>query len=118
MSWNVISAFVLDQIFGYQTANRIRENLITNIAARRNYHLGGNRFIPAQAVVDPDLLFLRSKFVSLGPFDADDYNDIEIDSTELTGLTVQARVEVRTNNPLISITPKIRNATDSTDIVV
>ncbi len=32
--------------------------------------------------------------------------------------TLQARVEVRTNDPGVSITPKIINSTDSTDIVV
>lgn len=118
MSWNVISVFVLDQLFGYQTANKIRENLITNIAARRNYSLGGSRANPNFAVFDPALLRIRSKYPSLGPFNAEDWLDVEIDATELTNLTVQARVEVRTNDPAMSITPKIINASDATDIVV
>lgn len=118
MSWNVISAFVLDQVFGYQTANKIRENLITNIAARRGRFLGGTRELPNQAVFDPAIMKIRSKYPGLGPFDAENWVDVEIDATELTGLTVQARVEVRTNDPGVSITPKIVNATDSSDIVV
>lgn len=118
MSWNVISAFVLDQVFGYQSANKIRENLITNVAARRGRHLGGTRGLPNFAVFDPSTMRIRSKYPSLGPFDAENYVDVEIDATELGGLTVQARVEVRTNDPAVSITPKIRNVTDGIDAVV
>jgi hypothetical protein len=117
MSWSVISAFVLDQLFGYQTANKIRENLITNIAARRGRFLGGSRELPNFAVYDPAALRIRSKYPSLGPHNAENWVDVEIDATELTGLTVQARVEVR-GDPVATVTPKIINATDSTDIVV
>lgn len=47
--------------------------------------------------------------------DAIDWRDVELDGTVTTGLTVQARVEVRTSDAGTSVTPKIRNVTDSTD---
>lgn len=117
MSWNVISAFVLDQVFGYQTANKIRENLITNIAARRGRHLGGSRNLPNFPVWEPFTGRVTSKYPGTGPFDAENFVDIEIDNTELTGLTVQARIECRAADG-VSITPKIRNVTDGADSVV
>lgn len=101
MAWNAISAFVLDQVFGYQTANKIRENLLALSSARHNYSLGGSRQITLPQVAAAQ--------------DAIDYLDVELDSTLLGGLTVQARVECRTLNGATGITPKIRNVTDGSD---
>lgn len=101
MPWNVISAFVLDQVFGYQSANKIRENMIAVISARLTYHLGGSRQVSLPLIASAQ--------------DAIDYIDVEIDGTNSGGFTKQARVEVRTENAATSITPKIRNVTDGTD---
>jgi hypothetical protein len=115
MTWNVISAFVLDQIFGYQSANKIRQNLVALSARRAGRFLGGSRIFP-NLMADTLVGGLKSKVIGgLGPFDVFGYIDVEIDGTEQTGQTFQAFVEVRTNNPAVSITPKIRNVTDSSD---
>lgn len=115
MGWSVISTFVLDQVFGYQSANKIKDNLVTLSARRASRSLGGSRVFPNQ-MADTLVGGLRSKIIGgLGPHDVFDYVDVEIDGTLQSGQTYQARVEVRTSNPSISITPKIRNITDSTD---
>lgn len=115
MAWTVISAFVLDQLFGYQTANFIRGNLICLASRRSGRFLGGSRSTPNFPSVNPDDGTVSSYHPSLGPHDAFDYVDVEIDGTNATGLTYQARVEVRVGRTGQSITPKIRNITDSTD---
>lgn len=86
--------------WGYQTAEKVRQNFETLIGRRAVYPLGGSRNASLQhnAVID-----------------AYDYLDIEIDGTDLAGLTAQARVEVRVENAGLSVTPSIRNVTDSTD---
>ena len=43
MAWTAVSAFVLDQLFGYQTANALRENVIALASARLKCDLGGSR---------------------------------------------------------------------------
>lgn len=101
MAWNTIAAKVLDDVFGYQSANRIRENLIALASARLTYHLGGSRNVAVPLVASAQ--------------DAVDFIDIELDGTNLGGFTKQLRVEVRTLNAGTSVTPKLRNVTDSTD---
>jgi hypothetical protein len=101
MPWNVIAAKVQDDPFGYQSANLLRENLIALASARRTYHLGGSRQTNVPQVASAQ--------------DAIDWVDIELDGTNLAGLTKQLRVEVRTANAATSVTPKLRNVTDSTD---
>jgi hypothetical protein len=44
-----------------------------------------------------------------------DYWDVLIDWRKISGLTVRARVEVRTLNAGTSVTPRIKNVTDSTN---
>lgn len=100
MAYTAISAFVLDQIFGYQTANKLRLNIEAALAVRFHKHLGGSRTIALARTAAAQ--------------DAIDYLDVEIDGTNLTGLTKQARVEVRTLGAT-TVTPKVRNVTDSTD---
>ena len=101
MAWNIIAAFVLDQAFGYQAANRFRENLIALSSAKLTYDLGGSRFTSLPQVAAAQ--------------DGIDYRDIELDGTNLGGFTKQARVEARTINAATSVTPKVRNATDLSD---
>lgn len=115
MAWVVVSDFVLDQLLGYQSANKLKNNIVSLASTRVGRSLGGSRTAPNFAVVDPNTFRLRSKYPGLGPHDAESYLDVEIDQTLMSGLTVRARVEVRTNNPGVSITPKIRNVTDATD---
>lgn len=100
MPWNVIAAYVLDQRFGYQSANKHRENLITLASRRAVYPLGGSRQTTVPLVASAQ--------------DAIDYLDIELDGDELAGLTCQLRVEVRAG-AATAVTPKLRNVTDGTD---
>lgn len=94
------SAYVAGDKFGYQTAELIRQNFRALSRARHVYPLGGSRHQALQhnAVIE-----------------AYDYLDIEIDNTELAGLTVTARVDVRVENAGLSVTPSIRNVTDGSD---
>lgn len=101
MAWNVIAAYVLDNVFGFQSANKHRENLITLAARRAVYPLGGSRSVSLPLVASAQ--------------NAEDYLDIEIDGTNLGGFTANLRVECRTTNAGTSVTPKLRNMTDSTD---
>jgi hypothetical protein len=101
MAWNVIAAYVLDQVFGYQGANKLRENIVTLGSRRAVFPLGGSRSVSLPLVGSVQ--------------DAESWIDVEIDGTNLGGFTVQARIECRTLNAGTTITPKIRNMTDSTD---
>lgn len=101
MAWSVIAAYVLDQVWGYQSANRHRDNLIALGLRRATYHLGGSRTVSLPLVASAQ--------------DAHDWIDVEIDGTELGAFTAQLRVECRTTNAGTSVTPKLRNVTDSTD---
>jgi len=101
MAYTAISAFVLDQIFGYQTANKLRLNIEAILAARLHKGMGGSRQVSLPRVASAQ--------------DAIDWRDIEITATNiLTGFTVQARAEVRTLNAAVSITPRVQNVTDAT----
>lgn len=93
-------SYVVGDKFGAQSAEKIRQAFDVLIGRRAVYPLGGSRNVALQhnAVID-----------------AYDYLDIEIDGTDLAGLTAQARVEVRVENAGLSVTPSIRNVTDSTD---
>jgi hypothetical protein len=99
--WTAIPAYVVDQLFGYTRANELRQNLIALASRRAVYSLGGSRQTAVPQVASAQ--------------DAVDWIDVEIDGTNLAGLTVQARIEVRVINAATSVTPKIRNGTDSTD---
>ena len=104
MSWTAIVAYLLDQIFGYQDVNELRANLIAIISSRLlSRSVGGSR---------------QFGVYSASYVDAPEYEDVEIDGTNLGGLTIQAIVEVRTANVATAVTPKIRNTTDATDAVV
>lgn len=88
--------------FGYAAAERVRQSFAALAAIRHMLPLGGsrNQALQHSAVVD-----------------AYDYIDVEIDSTQLTGLSVRARVELRVADAATSVTPSIRNVTDGVDVV-
>lgn len=95
-----IAAYVLDQVWGYQGANKQKNNLLSVVSSRLQHFLGGSR---TQSV--PQVAAAQ---------DAIDWIDVEIDGTLLSGLTIQARVEVRSAAAGTSVTPTVRNMTDST----
>lgn len=101
MTWNVIAAYILDQVFGYQGANRHRENLIVLGSRRAVYPLGGSRSVTLPLVASAQ--------------NAESWIDVEIDGTNLGGHTANLRVECRTTDAGTSVTPKLRNVTDGTD---
>lgn len=101
MAWNAVSDFILDQLFGYQTATQLKNNIVALASARIVHQLGGSRVDPIASVASAQ--------------DAVNWIDAEIDGTLLSGLTAQLRVECRTDNVGTSVTPKLRNVTDSTD---
>ena len=103
MAWTAIANFILDQVYGYQDVNEAKNNIIALASARIQRDLGGSRITGVPRVASAQ--------------DAQEYIDVEIDGTLLAGLTVRARVEVRTANAGTGVTPKIRNITDSTDAV-
>jgi hypothetical protein len=102
MSYNAISDFVLDQVLGYQTATKLKNNIESILAARLDRAFGGSR---------------ENSVNFNGTFDAYEYRDLEIDSTKLGGLSVRARVNSKTAAAGTSITPRIRNITDATTLV-
>jgi len=103
MAWTALATFLLDEVFGYQDANEIKDNIIALASGRIGRSLGGSRQVSVPIVASAQ--------------DAIDYIDVEIDGTLLAGLTVRARVEVRTADAGTGVTPKIRNITDSVDAV-
>jgi hypothetical protein len=119
MPWHDIAPFALDKVFGYQSANRLRECLIAAMARSRGRYMGGTRGMPNHPGFDPVAGRLRSQYPEgLGPFSVENWLDVELDGDALAGLTVQVRVGVRTADPTVSITPKVWNVTDGVDVVV
>lgn len=92
--WVAISDKILDERLGYQGVNNILQQ-IRSIAFGA-LPLGGSR-----------VLGVRSATAIGVP----EYIDIEIDGTKYAGLTVRARVEVRTANAATSVTPRVQNMT-------
>lgn len=98
-----LTPFILDQIFSFQTANKLKERDGALAAARIIAPLGGSREVGRRnSAYEPVPSFL----------------EIELDGTDTGGLTVQARVEVKTDDVATSVTPRIRNVTDASDAVV
>ena len=114
MAWNIIPVYVLDQLLTYQMMNRIRENLIALSSQRKGRFLGGSRTLPNSPCWPLYGGAPYSKHGGLGPHDALDYVDVEIDGTNAGGTTYQARVEVRIGRTGLTITPRILNVTDAT----
>ena len=103
MSWTTFSDFVLDQVFGYQSANKLKNNAESLLAFRLQRNLGGSR---------------ENAVVGSGALDPYEYRDAELDSTKLGGLSIRARVETKTSDVVTSVQPKIRNVTDGADLVL
>ncbi|HEU00508.1 MAG TPA: hypothetical protein ENH89_09145 [Aurantimonas coralicida] len=102
-TYQALSAFILDQIFGFQTANKLKERDDALAGARIIAPLGGSREVGRRTA-------------SYEPVPS--YLEVELDGTNTVGLTVQARVEVKTDDGATSVTPRIRNVTDGADAVV
>ena len=102
MPYDIPSDFVLDQVFGYQTANKIKQAVEALAATRLEKTFGGSREISVN---------------HNGTFDVVDYRDVQMDSMKLTGLTVRARVEGKTANAATSVTPLVRDISGSVDHV-
>lgn len=99
-------AYIYQSVWGFKSAERTRQDIHALAAVRKEKHLviGGAR-------AD------RHANTSAAAFDHPNYWDVPIDWTDFTaGFTVVARVEVVTSSASCSITPRIRNVTDSTDI--
>lgn len=101
--WQTLSAFILDESFGFQTANKLKERDEALAAARITIHLGGSREVGRRNVVFEPV---------------PSYIEAELDGTNTVGLTVRARIEIRTSNVAGSVTARIRNVTDASDAVV
>jgi hypothetical protein len=117
-AWSVIAQFVVNVRFGFQSAEKLRNNLIVLASRRSGRSLGGSREMPNSPVFDLEAGTFNSKHNGVGPFDAYDFVDVEIDGTHQLGspgITYQARVEVRVGRTGLTITPKVRNITDATD---
>jgi hypothetical protein len=95
--WTGFSDFVLDQVFGYQSAVKLKQNTEVLAAQKLRTDLGGHRENGVQS--------------SSGAADLDPYNyrDATIDATDAGGLSARARLEVRCENATTTVTPKIWN---------
>jgi hypothetical protein len=102
MAWNAFSDFVLDQVFGYQSANKLKNNPEALLSYRLERSLGGSRENPVQGS---------------GSLDPYDYRQVELVSTNLSGLSIRARCNTKTSNAGTSVQPKIRRTTDAADHV-
>lgn len=102
MAYFDISDFVLDQVFGYQTATKIKNNIKSLLSSKLEKSFGGSR---------------QNSVLFNGTFDVLEYRDVEYDSLQMTGLTTRARVEGQTSDAATSVTPVIRNVTDSVNLV-
>lgn len=102
MPYDIPTDYVLDQLFGYQSANKIKNSIKALAAARLEKSFGGSR--------ENSVLFN-------GTFAVLEARDVEWDSLQLSGLTTRARVEGKTSDAATSVTPRIRNITDATDLI-
>lgn len=98
MGWNALVDWVLDDPWGYQSANNIKNNVLALASARLTHALGGSRSVALPLVASAQK--------------APEYIDIELDGTLLSGLTIQVRAECRTAHADTSVTPELYNVTD------
>lgn len=99
MAWNDISvAYVLDQFFGFQSANKLRENIIALAGLGAEKSFGGDRQIG-------DLTAAWKEVPN--------YRDIVINGTNLGGFTKQARIQRKTSDVSTSVQCRVRNLTDN-----
>lgn len=81
--WNAIDDFVLDQLFGFQTATKLKNNILALASSRITHELGG-----------ATSLGIRSATFVAVP----EYRHAKINGAQLDGLTVAARVFYRTDD--------------------
>ncbi len=98
--WNIISAFVLDQLLGYQTMNKVRGNMIALASLRIGARdLGGSKY--------------RGQRVT-SYTEVPDSRHPTIDGTNAAGFTAIARVERFTENAATSVQARVQNLTAAT----
>lgn len=102
MAWSIISTFVLDQVYGFQTANTILDNLLALSGARFGKSLGGS----------DDVGILSASYVRVRSG-----HSAWINGANTGGMTVEARVQVRTADVATSVTPRIYNVTDAAEAI-
>lgn len=101
MGYTSISAFVVDQIFGFQTANLIRGNNLAGLGALRPGGLGGSSSVGLQTA---------------SYLEVEGRKRIRLDGTETSGLTRQARIWYRTLAVATSVIWRVQNLTDVTTL--
>ncbi len=93
MSYTPITPFIVDQAAFSADVNEWLKNIEATLALRIGVgYLGGSRSQP-----------LKVASFTVVP----EYIDVELDGTEVAGITVRARVEVRTTNASTSVQPRI-----------
>ena len=95
--WANITDFVSGSRLGYQTANVMLERDEALATARITANLNDSRASWERS----------ASYVAVSDI------EIELDGTNTGGLTIQARVRVRTTNTGTSVTPRIFNVTDA-----
>lgn len=105
----VTTDYVLDNPWGYQSANRDKDNIRALLGWRPEKQLGGSRHVGLQAPSGGGAV----------AYDAYEFRDVVIDGSAISGdLVFQARVEVKTANAAMAVTPTIRNVTLGADAIV
>jgi hypothetical protein len=92
MAYDAFSDFILDQVYGYQSANKLKNNIEALAAMAITRSLGGSR---------------ENSVIGSGDLDPFEYRDAVIDSTKLGDLSCRARVETLTTDAGTSVQPKI-----------
>ena len=98
MAFTSFTDFVLDQVFGYQSANKLKNNAEALLYYRLERSLGGSR---------------ENGVKASGTLDPYEFREVQLVSTNLSGLSIRARVETKTENAGTSVQPKIYNNTDT-----
>ena len=101
MGYTAISAFVVDQIFGFQTANLIRGNNLAALGALRPGDLGGD---DVNGLLIASYLEVKSR------------KRVRLNGAETSGLTRQARIWYRTSNVATSVIWRVFNISDTTTL--
>ena len=94
MPWWTISTKAINYVFGYQSANKLRDNVLALASAGLVFPLGGSRYaaLPRAASYQ----------------NAVEWIDVRLDGTLLSGLLVTCYIDCRTDGTG-SVTPRILN---------
>ena len=101
MAYVAISAYVVDQILGFQSMNNHRGNTLVALGFRNHGDLGGSAFHGS----------LNSSYA-----DVEGRTPIYLDGTETGNTTRQARIQYYTSATATSVIWRVRNITDGTDL--